>query len=60
MSATPTPRERTEQIEREMLSPRATLAAETKGRERDEPQDPVRTVFQRDRDRISHSRRSGG
>ncbi len=39
-----------------MLSPRAVLAAETKGRDRDEPQDPIRTVFQRDRDRILHAK----
>ena len=52
----PTPRERTEQLEREVLSPRAVLAAETKGRDRDEPQDPIRTVFQRDRDRILHAK----
>src|SRR5436853_532900 len=32
----PTPRERTEEIERATLSVRATLSAETKGRERDE------------------------
>jgi dGTPase len=50
------PRERTEQIERETLSPRAVLAAETKGRERDEEQHPLRTAFQRDRDRIVHSK----
>ena len=30
------------------------LAAETKGRDRDEPHDHIRTVFQRDRDRILH------
>ena len=53
---TPNPRERTEQVERDMLSPRATLAAESKGREREEPQDPIRTVFQRDRDRIVHAK----
>jgi dGTPase len=53
---TPTPRERTEQVERDTLSPRATLAAESKGREREEPQDPIRTVFQRDRDRIVHAK----
>ena len=53
---TGTPRERTEQIERETLSPRATLAAASKGRERDEPQDPLRTCFQRDRDRIVHTK----
>jgi dGTPase len=52
----PTPGERTEQLEREVLSPRAVLAAETKGRDRDEPQDPIRTVFQRDRDRILHAK----
>jgi dGTPase len=54
VSATPTPRERTEQLEREVLSSRAVLAAETKGRDRDEPLDHIRTVFQRDRDRILH------
>ena len=48
------PRERTEQIERDTLSPHATLSAESKGRERDEPADPLRTCFQRDRDRIVH------
>ncbi|HEY7660180.1 MAG TPA: deoxyguanosinetriphosphate triphosphohydrolase [Actinomycetota bacterium] len=51
-----TPRERTEDIERQTLSPHATLAANTKGRERDEPPDPLRTCFQRDRDRIVHSK----
>jgi dGTPase len=51
-----TPRERTEQLEREVLSPRAVLAAETKGRDRDEPLDRIRTVFQRDRDRILHAK----
>jgi dGTPase len=52
----PTPRERTEQIEHDTLSPRATLAAGSKGREHEEPQDPIRTVFQRDRDRIVHAK----
>jgi dGTPase len=56
MATMPTPRERTEEIERDTLTPAATLAAESKGRERVEPEDPVRTVFQRDRDRISHSK----
>jgi dGTPase len=51
-----TPRERTEQIERETLSPRASFADATKGRERDEPQDALRTVWQRDRDRIVHAK----
>jgi dGTPase len=51
-----TVRERTEEIEGQVLSPRAVLAAESKGRDRDEPEDPLRTVFQRDRDRIVHSK----
>jgi dGTPase len=49
-------RERTEQIERETLSERAVLAAESKGREREEEPDPLRTAFQRDRDRIVDSK----
>jgi dGTPase len=53
---TATPRERTEEIERQTLAPYATLAAESKGRERDEEQDALRTCFQRDRDRIVHSK----
>lgn len=51
-----TPRERQEQWEREYLAPWAAHAAESKGRTRPEPPDPVRTVFQRDRDRILHSK----
>jgi dGTPase len=51
-----TPRERTEEIERQVLSDRASLAAETKGRDREEPQDDLRTVYQRDRDRIVHTK----
>ncbi|HEX9122240.1 MAG TPA: deoxyguanosinetriphosphate triphosphohydrolase [Actinomycetota bacterium] len=54
--AAPTPRERTEQIERETLSPRATLSSASKGRERDEEPDRLRACFQRDRDRIVHSK----
>jgi dGTPase len=54
VSDTPTPRQRTEQLEGEVLSSRAVLAAETKGRDREEPHDHIRTVFQRDRDRILH------
>lgn len=49
-----TPRERSEEIERETLAPWATLVEESKGRERDEPQDTLRTAYQRDRDRIVH------
>src|SRR5881296_1235951 len=52
----PTPREITEEREREWLSPRAALASASKGRETAEPQDDLRTCFQRDRDRIVHSK----
>ncbi|HJP65128.1 MAG TPA: deoxyguanosinetriphosphate triphosphohydrolase [Actinomycetota bacterium] len=51
-----TVREQTEDIERRVLSPRATLSAETKGRDRHEEPHPLRTDFQRDRDRILHSK----
>ena len=53
---TTTPRERTEEIERQTLALYATLAAESKGRERDEEHDALRTCFQRDRDQIVHSK----
>jgi dGTPase len=49
-------RERIEEAERAWLSPYAAKAAESRGRLREEPQDPVRTVYQRDRDRILHSK----
>ncbi len=47
-------RERYEQLERQILSSDATLACESRGRVRAEPKCPVRTDFQRDRDRIIH------
>ncbi len=47
-------REQYEELERHILSSKATLACESKGRARDEPKCPVRTDFQRDRDRIIH------
>lgn len=49
-------RERYEQLEQEILSPKAVLASQTQGRLHDEPKCPVRTDFQRDRDRIIHSK----
>ncbi len=52
----PTPRERIEDVERATLSARATLSSATKGRERPEEAHPMRTAFQRDRDRIVHSK----
>jgi dGTPase len=51
-----TPRERQEAWETSALAPWAARAAESRGRERPEPQDPVRTVYQRDRDRVLHSK----
>lgn len=45
-----------EQRERDTLAPYAALAAQSQGREREEDSDPVRTCFQRDRDRILHSK----
>ena len=48
------PREQTEQIESDILSPFAAKSAQSRGRQRPEPQCPIRTVFQRDRDRIIH------
>ncbi|NMP36599.1 MAG: deoxyguanosinetriphosphate triphosphohydrolase [Clostridiales bacterium] len=48
-------RERAQQRERDTLSKYAALSAESKGRLYDEEPCPVRTPFQRDRDRILHS-----
>jgi dGTPase len=49
-------RERTEQIEEETLSPYAAMSKNSTGRLRPEEPDPVRTVYQRDRDRVLHSK----
>ncbi len=43
-----------EDEEREILSPYAALSEKSKGRARAEAEDPVRPVYQRDRDRIIH------
>ncbi len=51
-----TVRLRNEDTERQLLSSHATLAAESRGRRTDDEHCPVRTVFQRDRDRIIHSK----
>ncbi len=42
--------------ERERLAPLATHSTESRGRVRDEPPDEYRTGFERDRDRIMHSK----
>ena len=47
-------RTRTEEIERLTLAPWATFSDASRGRVRLEEQDPIRPVFQRDRDRIIH------
>ena len=47
-------RQRTEETEKNILSPYACLSSQTKGRQRDEEKCPVRTEFQRDRDRVIH------
>ena len=52
----PVRREHSEQIERDTLVERALLSSASKGRERPEPEDDLRTAFQRDRDRIVHSK----
>ena len=49
-------REKLEQRERETLSPYAALSSESRGREKPLEPDPIRTDFQRDRDRIIHSK----
>lgn len=51
-----TRREDIEKREYEYLSAYATKAAETKGRQRQEEKCDIRTDFQRDRDRIIHSK----
>ena len=47
-------REETEQIERMVLSKYASFSDSTMGRDTDDPQCDLRTVYQRDRDRILH------
>jgi dGTPase len=49
-------REQLEQREREILAPEATRSADSRGRLRQEREDEVRPAFQRDRDRIIHSK----
>lgn len=49
-------REQTEEIERKTLHPRACRSSESKGRSRPEKEDVIRTCFQRDRDRVIHSK----
>ena len=47
-------REQSEQYERARLCEYAALAEETRGRGRQDPEDEIRTAYQRDRDRVLH------
>ncbi|MFX4263412.1 deoxyguanosinetriphosphate triphosphohydrolase [Pelotomaculum propionicicum] len=47
---------RSEELERQILSPRACLSSASRGRLAAEDECSVRTAFQRDRDRIIHSK----
>ena len=49
-------REQLEQRERDILAPQASKSAASKGRVRAEDEDPIRPAFQRDRDRIIHTK----
>ena len=50
------PRLRIEELEKQTLSPKAALACESRGRDREEEPCSFRTDFQRDRDRVLHSK----
>ncbi|MEA2164496.1 MAG: dGTPase [Thermoanaerobaculia bacterium] len=47
-------REMLENIERDTMVAQAARSSETRGRDRDEPEDDLRPSYQRDRDRIVH------
>jgi len=49
-------REKLEEIEKKVLSEKACLSSHSQGRERPVAPHPLRTAFQRDRDRIIHSK----
>jgi len=49
-------REDRERLEHDRLSPIATKVSESRGREQQEPPDTLRTAFERDRDRVLHSK----
>ena len=49
-------RESMEERELELLSPYAAYSGRSRGRDREEEECDVRTVYQRDRDRILHSK----
>lgn len=49
-------REQLERRERDILAPQASKSADSKGRVRKETEDAIRPAFQRDRDRIIHTK----
>ena len=49
-------REKTEELEFAIFSPYASFSRNSKGRDKEEAQCDIRTVYQRDRDRILHSK----
>lgn len=55
-SGTENIRSRIERKERQILAPEAQLSSMSRGRLKAEPECPLRTAFQRDRDRIVHSK----
>ena len=52
----PSIRAQLEEREFDFLAPEAAKSRNSRGRVRPEPEDPIRPVFQRDRDRIIHSK----
>ncbi|MCL2367001.1 MAG: deoxyguanosinetriphosphate triphosphohydrolase [Oscillospiraceae bacterium] len=50
------PREERQSLERQILSPLASFSDQSKGRVRYEPECEIRTCYQRDIDRITHSK----
>ena len=49
-------REETEELEKKLLHKKACFSADSRGRAVQEDEDEIRTLFQRDRDRIIHSK----
>ena len=49
-------REQTEEIEKSTFHPNACFSFKSRGRQKKERQDEIRTCFQRDRDRVIHSK----
>ena len=48
-------RKELESLEADRLAPYAVKSGQSRGRRTAEPEDPFRSVFQRDRDRVIHS-----